>query len=618
MSGGGGGASQARRRVAPKVRRRRQRFECIPAAAAGCVRYLSASSGCGPAWPPTTSTAAGTIGASLLSAGAGETLTVEAMRLCRRRYGGSGLISDSTSFAEVSSQAREISARVPVPTSNAKTGGGSSDPSASTGRHGGGGGGMETAAAVPADIAKASDAAAALLVLTSSPVLRRAFASRFEDSVLDIDETGDKKDVLKAVTKSSIEKEATPLGQDTVEALHFAMLSVSSWLQSSISAAAAAAASSSSSKNRIDSAIVQCIELTVRSTDLDLPLTIPLYSSLANLIAQHSSASCQPSAQIIEVANLLRIALYPNFNPPPASFFHDPCVSLIRRGLVREAIDLLDEMDCEFGIQAVDAPTGLEMLSALAEGTGLDGKSSGGEIVFGGTSSNKETNQRGTPEVEFDAVDATELVFRLRGPLLRQLDEVSTMLQDEMDRGDSSNVGLEEAAANAEFVDLLEKLSVEEDIESDDEVVAGNDSHEVIDQAEVLKMLQDDDDDGSDNDDASSIATLADVESLRDAVNTLSDNGSVGAAQHSRTASYGDDAENDDRRIPQGLHDRMAREMVYVRGGPEWDLPDLIDQLTTYNEGREVLYTKEYEEALIAGMMIEEDETDEDDDDMLK
>ena len=231
-----------------------------------------------------------------------------------------------------------------------------------------------------ADLSRATDAAAALLALTASPALRNSFASRGDSDGLDTKD--DKKHNNKKKRKGKgTEVDAQSggtavLDQDAVESLHFALLAVSSWLQTSVREAAAASRRTTQQQSQhqqgIDEAIVAAIDLTVRSADLALPLTPTLYRTLASdVVAAHSSPSSHPSLQVMEVANLLRVALFPAFDPPPVAFFHGPCVALVQRGLVREAIDLLDEMDAEFGIVEVDAGTGMEMLSAVAEGMGV-------------------------------------------------------------------------------------------------------------------------------------------------------------------------------------------------------------------------------------------------------
>ena len=471
------------------------------------------------------------------------------------------------------------------------------------------------AAAAMADLSRATDAAAALLALTASPALRTAFASRGDTK------DDDKKNSINNNKKrkgKGMEVDAV-LDQDAVESLHFAFLSVSSWLQTSVREAAAATCSSRKTATQhqqgIDEAIVAAIDLTVRSADLALPLTPTLYRTLASdVVAAHSSPSSHPSLQVMEVANLLRVALFPAFDPPPVAFFHGPCVALVRRGLVREAIDLLDEMDAEFGIVEVDAGTGMEMLSAVAEGMGVGVANSGGSgggsesqasIVFG-----KAGRNRSSISTEFDPVDATELVFRLRGPLLRQLDDASKELRREMDRS------AEGAEASAELVDLLESLSRPADGDANADNDPDASAIEAVDDNDAPSEILGEYDLEADSSPEDTAGTLADIETLSDAVSSLAEDGTgpspKGAVGQSSRApglpmysTY---------QIPQSLHDQMASEMIYVRKGPSWDLPDLAEQLRSLNNGREILYTKKYEEDLISSMMRDWDEDEEYDD----
>jgi len=479
------------------------------------------------------------------------------------------------------------------------------------------------------DLNQATDAAGALLVLTASPALRRAFAAR--------DTGGGGAEVL---VPASIAKDDDPkskakasalLDPDTVESLHLAFLSVSAWLQSSIRAAAAAAAAVDDASSPraaqaqlqvVDEAIVAAIDLTVRSADLALPLTATLYRTLAaDVVAAHSSPSSHPPLQVMEVANLMRVGLFPAFNPPPMSFFHGPCVALVRRGMIREAIELLDEMDAEFGIEEVEAVTGMDMLSAVAEGMGLvegGGSSSGGagsssstgskaSIVFGRVGRGRSDADAATHKaVDFDPVDATELVFRLRGPLLRQLDDVSKQLRREMD---SSAEGAE---ANAELVDLLQSLS-QQPADSDATANADNDpdatSTEIDDgdvhvPSEVLEEYLEAD---SPEDTAT---TLTGIETLSDAVSSLAEDG-TGPSPASAVSIT---PVHSTYQIPQSVHTQMVSEMIYIRKGPSWDLPDLAEQLRSLNNGKEIVYTRKYEEDLISTMMRDWEEDGEYDD----
>ena len=504
----------------------------------------------------------------------------------------------------------------------------------------------EEAAMAMSNLNRATDAAEALLVLTASPALRSAFASRDDDDgrgsrVNNSDVSGGsncsgkpKKKKNTRGNRNQPNGAGVVLDRDTVESLHFAFVMVSSWLQPSIRRAAAATAATNSPTQQqavVDEAIVHAIELAVRSADLALPLTAPLYQSLASdVIAPHASPASHPSLQIMEVANLLRVSLFPAFNPPPVSFFHGPCVTLVRRGMVREAIELLDEMDAEFGIGEVEAMTGLEMLSAVAEGMGLVNDDSGGGggggesggkagIVFGKVGRSRGgavQGGAGNLAMELDPVDATELVFRLRRPLLRQLDEVSKELRREMDSA------AEGAEANAELVDLLESLSrPAADIDNDGDNSTGNneddgDNDDVLEEALLEEYLEAADDSSAADDKAN---TLADIESLSSAVSSLAEDGSGPSPASAVGRSRGSDASTSTvystYQIPQSLHNQMASEMIYVRKGPSWDLPDLVEQPKRFNDGKDILYTRQYEEEMISAMMRdwEGDEDDLDD-----
>jgi hypothetical protein len=455
------------------------------------------------------------------------------------------------------------------------------------------------------ELGRAADAAGALLSLTASPAVRRAFAERGRRSS----------------SKKEEEGELPPpreLDRDAVESVHRAFVSVAAWLQASIVRAAAAtttaattttsssSASSSASAQKqrqrnMDAATTQAVQLATRSAaDLALPLPYPLYKSLAaDVVAAHASPSGGrrpgPARTVLEVARLALPPPSPSSPPSQAttnfqyrqSFFRGPCVALVRRGLLREALVLLDGMAASeeeeegFGVPELDAATALDVLGVVAEGLqvqgGQDGKRGPASIVFG----RREDGRGGSSSavVEFDPVDATELVFRLRGPLLRQLDEASRELRGELDRA-AAGAG----AGSAELVDLLESLSRPAADDVPDELL----------EDEYLEAA-----DSADYDPRPEAGAAANAAALADA------------------ASSGPPSIYSSHRIPPGLHRQMASEMIYVRKGPAWDLPDLVEQLTGLNGGKEILYTRAYEEETIDAMMRDWEGEDEGFDDDL-
>ena len=471
--------------------------------------------------------------------------------------------SPARGLSDVSARAREISSRRrrrrPVPRA---TGGKASAATATA---------SAAAAPGPADLGEATEAADALLALTSSPVVRGAFGPPAAAAA------------------------ARP-PPDAAEALHLAFLSVASWLQ-----AAADADPAGSDQAAVDYAIARLLGLAARSADLGLPLALPQFRSLASLAARRSSPSRSPAGQVAEAAGLLLRQLEsggPDL-PGAADLFHEALVGLVRRGLIREAMEVLDVMEGDgFGITEVDVGTSLEMLSSVAEGMGL--AAPGGGDVAAATAAAAAA----TDPPAFDPIDATELVFRLRGPLMGQLDDLSARMEDDV--LDATILGSDASgslAAHGELAELLEMLNQEEGEEGG---MAGDEEE------------GDGDGDGDGQLAAGGGDLIADIQRLSDAVDAIAagEEGAVvlvaaevpggaaaaAAAPAAKPASYAS---------LDGLHGRLADEMVYVRRGPGWDLPDLVDQLQRITGNEHIVYTRKYEEHIIQELANEDSSEEE-------
>ena len=476
--------------------------------------------------------------------------------------------SPARGLSDVSARAREISSRRrrrrPVPRA---TGGKASAATATA---------TAAAAPGPADLGEATEAADALLALTSSPVVRGAFGP-----------------------PAAAAARPPP---DAAEALHLAFLSVASWLQ-----AAADADPAGSDQAAVDYAIARLLGLAARSADLGLPLALPQFRSLASLAARRSSPSRSPAGQVAEAAGLLLRQLEsggPDL-PGAADLFHEALVGLVRRGLIREAMEVLDLMEGDgFGITEVDVGTSLEMLSSVAEGMGL--AAPGGGDAAAATAAAAAA----TDPPAFDPIDATELVFRLRGPLMEQLDDLSARMEDDvLDMTILGSDASESLAAHGELAELLEMLNQEEGEEGgmagDEEEGDGDGEGEG-------------DGDGDGQLAAGGGDLIADIQRLSDAVDAIAagEGGAVvlvaaevpggaaaaAAAPAAKPASYAS---------LDGLHGRLADEMVYVRRGPGWDLPDLVDQLQRITGNEHIVYTRKYEEHIIQELANEDSSEEE-------
>jgi len=80
--------------------------------------------------------------------------------------------------------------------------------------------------------------------------------------------------------------------------------------------------------------------------------------------------------------------------------------------------------------------------------------------------------------------------------------------------------------------------------------------------------------------------------------------------------SHSDEDDSDDdysSDSSSSFHDAMTNDIVYLRDSSSWVLPDVTSQLTKLNNGRDLLYTRKFEEQLLNTLSSEEEE-DEDDD----
>ena len=60
--------------------------------------------------------------------------------------------------------------------------------------------------------------------------------------------------------------------------------------------------------------------------------------------------------------------------------------------------------------------------------------------------------------------------------------------------------------------------------------------------------------------------------------------------------------------IIEGLSNKEVRQSIYLRKGPDWELPDIVLQLEDWNKGKPLNFTLEYEKHLAEQMMREDDD----------
>ena len=74
-----------------------------------------------------------------------------------------------------------------------------------------------------------------------------------------------------------------------------------------------------------------------------------------------------------------------------------------------------------------------------------------------------------------------------------------------------------------------------------------------------------------------------------------------------------DDSDNYGLDSSSSFHDAMTNDIVYLQDSSSWVLPDVTSQLTKLNNGRDLLYTRKFEEQLLNTLSSEEEEDVDDD-----
>jgi len=80
--------------------------------------------------------------------------------------------------------------------------------------------------------------------------------------------------------------------------------------------------------------------------------------------------------------------------------------------------------------------------------------------------------------------------------------------------------------------------------------------------------------------------------------------------KHSASNHLDDEAKEQDSEPPiiEGFSNKEVRRSIYLRKGPDWELPDIVSQLEDWNRGKPLTFTPEFEKHL--GMEMTKDEDD--------
>lgn len=353
-----------------------------------------------------------------------------------------------------------------------------------------------------------------------------------------------------------------PNSDDQVTSLHRAFLAVTLWCLSLVPA---------------DSSLLNLsLDVARRAGILALPLHLPLYEQLAKAVAQHSrESSC--SAMIFEVSRWAGSML---LVPVHASFFNEPLVLLVKRQKIREAIILLNGIMARHDIDSLDYETTMQILEALGD----------------------------YADVEEDA-DAMELFLILNRSVIRDLS-----MQDPKTSGKAELLDDSLAAPFGNDNSLEEIIELLRHLASDEEDKDGK----LADMVESILAST-----GSVSDLKAAMVDLIQIFKGKLATRTPPSSTSVAekdgvskrvvqinpadGTMESLSFSVDDATDLSSESSDNEVHD-LARDMIYTRDGSLWKLPDVTEQLIELNEGRDVLYTSEYEEKLLRNMAEEEED----------
>jgi len=88
------------------------------------------------------------------------------------------------------------------------------------------------------------------------------------------------------------------------------------------------------------------------------------------------------------------------------------------------------------------------------------------------------------------------------------------------------------------------------------------------------------------------------------------DDTDVHAAQHNSTNSTEEEDDDDESPIINGMSNKEVRKSIYLRKGPEWELPDVVSQLEDWNKGKPLKFSLEFERYLGWQMSKDDDNDD--------
>jgi len=432
---------------------------------------------------------------------------------------------------------------------------------------------------------------------------------------------------------------------DVAVSLHYAFLSVINWLCSTLASLPARqneehddvnfsskipAVASATLRSNESILLTYILQLSERSQDLNLPLSIPQFKTIATMIAKHSpGVGGDVSIIILDLSSKVsQVFGEPSSqdkdgsNPIKAEFFSEALKELILRNHLRDAVMLLQGMQNIHRIDHVDLQTGMELLNMLKKMVddameGLAASSSG-----------------------FDETDAMELAMILQQPVMAELSHSQKALESYNAMGSLMDSQEQDDENDGNLDDETWDKIVEGDYEIDDDQANQLDAEQeqeydgytqdMQELNEIIKSMSLPTANGTIKDEAVRVAksilnksNAAKAEKrnasnqkdrLTDANMSNHSEQPLGIAARIHVDPATGDVENidfvynpsqartgmsnADKTKYKELHQEMINDLVYSRDDA-WEIPDIVPQLEKWNGDRSLLFSKDYEKELI-------------------
>ena len=515
------------------------------------------------------------------------------------------------------------------------------------------------------ELPQAAKAAEALTKLTSHPSFKQALEEQREAYMQISKSKNSHQDKALNYTDPNLHH------VDVAFSLHNAFVSVISWLCSTLSNIELPQSVDSLNFQTPSHDVIilsYILNLTTKSTDLDLPLHIPLYENIAILIARHYAAS-DVASLVIDISIQARNALNQSQNQHQAdsiinaSFFIEPIKELIYRNQISNVLEIVDYMNTIYGIDHFDPSTAMELLEVLHNQV----KRSLSQYKDNHESnSEKDCSTNDSKEIFLDDVTSTKLAVILQGSIDKH--DITPQKKSEIYDNDLEKIFEEEKDDEAP-INMSDRDTIIEEVEKDEiHQDCHNFSNEIAkDMALLNEMINNISVEGGDGkvDQTTKDFATEIIEKVRknnerskEAPLLIKDEGNVissgegksltgkSSSQEVSIAGFKIDpqtgmliidcnifdtdakeklltAPNDTLAIPRYI----KKEILYGREGNlelqgNLELPDIITQLEQLNGGKSLEFTPEYEDAIF---MAEEerffrngdflDDTDYDDED---